>query len=126
MKITGVTLTTIQDESGRIIYDASDYIDDHKEAMEITSLFAGAKETSAERDRLKEENERLNQAYKYIHASRNSVDNELNELQAINSELLEALTSLVNEINSDHPHLSNYKKDLIVLAKSAIAKAMKP
>jgi hypothetical protein len=43
---------------------------------------------------LREENDRLRQAYKYIHASRNSVDKELNEAQSENA----ALRSLLKEL----------------------------
>jgi hypothetical protein len=54
-------------------------------------------------DALREENDRLRQAYKYIHASRNSVDKELNEAQSENA----ALRSLLKELIPIVEHVVN-------------------
>lgn len=43
---------------------------------------------------LESENERLKQAYKYIHASRNNVDEELKKSEEANAELIAALEEL--------------------------------
>jgi len=66
--VSDITRTVVRNEKGIVIYDGADCDSklSYQEVKEITQLIASAPETSAERDRLKEENEALKEAYKDI------------------------------------------------------------